>query len=170
MSKYEKQKSQPIKIYGCHQNTSCIKWLCHTMFLTANIERLFMSTFIKVRNYRFMNERFAYITRTIRFANTKWFGMMTNTIYDMNISIAYVFDVWLILLTLLILFLLRIVEQTGLLTVNGSASLLTLLRIHTFCLLILLEHTALTGLHWYKRFTISLTLNETTILAAVTCY
>ena len=63
------------------------------MLLTANIERLFMSTFIKVRNYRFMNERFAYITRTIRFANTKWFGMMTNTIYDMNISIAYVFDV-----------------------------------------------------------------------------
>ena len=77
---------------------------------------------------------------------------------------------WLILLTLLILFLLRIVEQTGLLTVNGSTSLLTLLRIQTFWLLILLEHTALTGLHRYKCFTISLTLYETTILAAVTCY
>ena len=37
-----------------------------------------------------------------------------------------------------------IIEQTGLLTVNG---LLTLLILQAFCLLALLEHTALTGLH-----------------------
>ena len=42
--------------------------------------------FTKVHNYRFMNDRFAYITRTIRFANTQCFSMMTNTIYNMNIS------------------------------------------------------------------------------------
>ena len=37
-----------------------------------------------------MNDRFAYITRTIRFANTQWFSMMTNTIYNMNISTVYI--------------------------------------------------------------------------------
>ena len=36
--------------------------------------------FTKFHNYRFMNDRFAYITRTIRFANTQWFSMMTNTL------------------------------------------------------------------------------------------
>ena len=55
--------------------------------------------------------------------------------------------------------LLTIVEQTGLLTVNGSTSLLTLLTLQTFCLLTLLEHTTITGLHWYKRSTIPLTLD-----------
>ena len=72
------------------------------MLVTANIKRLFTSTFTKVHNYRFMNDRFAYIARKSDFANTKWFGMMTNTIYtkwfgmmtntiyDMNISIAYI--------------------------------------------------------------------------------
>ena len=70
----------------------------------------------------------------------------------------------------LILLLLTIVQQTGLLTVNGSTSLLTVLTVQAFCLLTLLEHTALTGLHRYKRFTISLTLDETTILPAVICY
>ena len=40
-----------------------------------------------------------------------------------------------------------IVEQTGLLTVNGLTSLLTLLILQAFCLLALLEHTVLTGLH-----------------------
>ena len=45
------------------------------------------------------------------------------------------------------LLLLTIVEQTGLLTVNGLTSLLTLLILQVFCLLILPEHTALTGLH-----------------------
>ena len=33
---------------------------------------------------------FAYITRTIRFTNTHWFDMMTNTINDLNISITYI--------------------------------------------------------------------------------
>ena len=36
------------------------------MFMTTNITRLFTST----------HNRFAYITRTIRFTNTQWFGMM----------------------------------------------------------------------------------------------
>ena len=39
------------------------------------------------------------------------------------------------------------VEQTGLLTVNDLTSLLTLLTLQAFCLLTLLEHTALTGLY-----------------------
>ena len=40
-----------------------------------------------------------------------------------------------------------IVEQAGLLAVNGLTSLLTVLILQVFCLLTLLEHTALTGLH-----------------------
>ena len=60
------------------------------MLITAKIKRSFTSTFTWLHNYRFMNDRFAYITRTIRFTNTQWFGMMTNTIYDMNISTAYI--------------------------------------------------------------------------------
>ena len=36
--KYEKQKNQLIKVYGRHQNTPYIKWLCSTMLLTANIK------------------------------------------------------------------------------------------------------------------------------------
>ena len=46
-----------------------------------------------------------------------------------------------------ILPLLAKVEQTGLLTVNGLSSLLTLLISRAFCLLTLLEDTVLTGLH-----------------------
>ena len=57
--------------------------------MTANIKRSFTSTIINVHNYRFTNDWFAYITRTVRFTNTEWFGMITNTIYDMNILIAY---------------------------------------------------------------------------------
>ena len=49
------------------------------------------------------------------------------------------------------LLLLTLVEETGLLTVNGLTSLLTLLILQAFCLLALLEHTALTGLHRQKR-------------------
>ena len=45
------------------------------------------------------------------------------------------------------LLLLTTVEQTGLLTVNCLTSLLTLLTLQAFCLLTLLEHRALTGLH-----------------------
>ena len=45
------------------------------------------------------------------------------------------------------LLLLTLVEETGLLTVNGLTSLLTLLTLQAFCLLTLLEHTALTGLY-----------------------
>ena len=40
-----------------------------------------------------------------------------------------------------------IVEQTGLLTVNGLTSLLTLLALQIFCLLTLLQHIALTCLY-----------------------
>ena len=61
------------------------------MLMTANITRSFTSMFTKVYNYRFTtNGRFAYIMRTIRFTNTQWFGMMTNTIYNKNISIVYI--------------------------------------------------------------------------------
>ena len=51
------------------------------------------------------------------------------------------------MLALQILLLLTIVEQTDLFTVNGLTSLLTLLTLQRFCLLTLLEHTVLTGLH-----------------------
>ena len=64
--KYEKQKDQLIKIYEPHQNTFYMKWICITMLMTANIKRSFTSTFTKVHNYRFTNDRFTYITRTIR--------------------------------------------------------------------------------------------------------
>ena len=66
------------------------------------------------------------------------------------------------------LLLLTIVEQTGLMAVNGSTGLLTLLTLQAFCLLALLEQTVLTDLHWYKRFTVPLILDETTILLAMT--
>ena len=58
--------------------------------MTANIKRLFTSPITNAHNYRFTNDRFAYITRTVRFTNTQWFGIMTNTIYDMNISTVYI--------------------------------------------------------------------------------
>ena len=45
------------------------------------------------------------------------------------------------------LLLLTIVKQTGLLTANGLTSSLTLLTLQAFCLLTLLEHTALTGFY-----------------------
>ena len=45
------------------------------------------------------------------------------------------------------LLLLKIVKQTGFLTVNGLTSLLTPLALQAFCLLKLLEHTAITDLN-----------------------
>ena len=83
------------------------------------------------------------ITRTIRFTNTQWFGMMENTIYDINSSISSITRVdrlltfiglkcWLTILALQRLSLLPIVKQTGLLTVDGLASLLILLALQTF--------------------------------------
>ena len=119
----------------------------------------FTSMFTNFYNYRFMNDRLAYITRTIRITNTQWFGMMTNGIYGMNISLCTLQELiglltfngltcWWAILALQVLLLLTIVEQTGLLTVNDLTSLLTLLTLQAFCLLTLLEHTALTGLHW----------------------
>ena len=48
---------------------------------------------------------------------------------------------------LLMLLLLTIVEQTGLMAVNGSTGLLTLLTLQAFCLLALLKQTVLTDLH-----------------------
>ena len=177
--KYEKQKNQLIKIYERHQNTPYIKWLCNNMLMTANIKRSFTNTFTKVHDYRFSNDRFAYIMRTIRFANMQWFGMMTIlfTIWTFRLrSLQELIDLltfngltcWLTILALLILVLLTIVGQTGLLTVNSSASLLTLLTLQEFCLLTLLEHTPLTGLHWYKRFTFPRTLDKITIHLAMT--
>ena len=59
--RYEKQQNQLMKIYGRHHNTPYIKWLSNTMLMTANIKRSFTSTFTKVLNYRFTNDRFAYI-------------------------------------------------------------------------------------------------------------
>ena len=75
---------------------------------------------------------------------------------------------WGTTLALQIFLLLTIVEQTGLQTINGLTSLLTLLTLQAFCLLTLLEHTALTVLHRYKHSAYPLTLDETTILWAVT--
>ena len=58
--------------------------------------------------------------------------------------------------------------QTGLVTVNGLTLLLILRTLPALCLLILLEHATLTGLHWYKRFIGSQTLDEAMILLAMT--
>ena len=134
------------------------KWLCNTMLMTANIKRSFTSTFTKFHNYRFTNDRFVYIMRTIRFTNIQRFGMMTNTIYNMSILIAYITRTHRF----------TVIQQFDVLTDNthvtditctnnsqtnrftdsyGLTSLLLLLSLKAFCLLTLLEHAALTGLH-----------------------
>ena len=81
---------------------------------------------------------------------------------------------WLTIIVSHVLLLLTIVEQTGLLavngltrfrTVNGLTNLLTQLTLLAFCLLTLLEHTALKGFYWYKSFTGPLTLDKNRLLA-----
>ena len=75
---------------------------------------------------------------------------------------------WLTVLTLLIFFFTYNIRTNRFFEVNGSTNLLTLRTLQTFCLLTLLEHTALTGLHWYKRFSVSQTLDEATVPLLVT--
>ena len=94
-----------------------------------------------------MNISIAYITGTHRFTEIYWFEVLIGNTRVIDITFTY--NSWTN-------------KFTGSL---GWTSLLTLLTLQV--LLTLLENTAITGLHWYKRFTCRLTLDETAILLAV---
>lgn len=103
--------------------------------------------------------------RVILFTTSKFWQRCLEEFMDVFIfnDLTY----WLPILALEMLRLLTVVKQTSLVTVNGLTNLLTLLTLQAFYSMTLLEHTALTGLHWYKRFT-GLIKDETSILLAVT--
>ena len=103
--------------------------------------------------------------RVILFTTSKFWQRCLEEFMDVFIfnDLTY----WLPILALEMLRLLTVVKQTSLVTVNGLKNLLTLLTLQAFYSMTLLEHTALTGLHWYKRFT-GLIKDETSILLAVT--
>ena len=103
--------------------------------------------------------------RVILFTTSKFWQRCLEEFMDVFIfnDLTY----WLPILALEMLRLLTVVKQTSLVTVNGLSNLLTLLTLQAFYSMTLLEHTALTGLHWYKRFT-GLIKDETSILLAVT--
>ena len=103
--------------------------------------------------------------RVILFTTSKFWQRCLEEFMDVFIfnDLTY----WLPILALEMLRLLTVVKQTSLVTINGLTNLLTLLTLQAFYSMTLLEHTALTGLHWYKRFT-GLIKDETSILLAVT--
>ena len=103
--------------------------------------------------------------RVILFTTSKFWQRCLEEFMDVFIfnDLTY----WLPILALEMLRLLTVVKQTSLVTVNGLTNLLTLLTLQAFYSMALPEHTALTGLHWYKRFT-DLIKDETSILLAVT--
>ena len=103
--------------------------------------------------------------RVILFTTSKFWQRCLEEFMDVFIfnDLTY----WLPILALQMLRLLTVVKQTSLVTVNGLTNLLTLLTLQAFYSMTLLEHTALTGLHWYKRFT-GLIKDEKSILLAVT--
>ena len=103
--------------------------------------------------------------RVILFTTSKFWQRCLEEFMDVFIfnDLTY----WLPILALEMLRLLTVVKQTSLVTVNGLTNLLTLLTLQAFYSMTLLEHTALTGLHWYKRFT-GLIKDEKSILLAVT--